>query len=50
MIWLPGASFALDLLLGDPHGWPHPVIGIGRFVKRLELVLATLFDNRRLAG
>lgn len=50
MIWLPGASFALDLLLGDPHGWPHPVIGIGRFIKRLELVLATLFDNRRLAG
>jgi len=44
------ASFALDLLLGDPHGWPHPVLGIGKFIKRSELVLAGLFANRRLAG
>jgi len=50
MIWTVPASFLLDLLLGDPHGWPHPVIGIGRFIKRLELVLASLLDNRRLAG
>jgi len=50
MIWPVPLSFLLDLLLGDPLGWPHPVIGIGRFVKRLELLLASLFDNRRLAG
>jgi len=50
MIPLVPASFALDLLLGDPHGWPHPVLGIGKFIKRSELVLAGLFDNRRLAG
>ncbi|PLX78535.1 MAG: cobalamin biosynthesis protein CobD [Desulfuromonas sp.] len=50
MIWLAPASFLLDLLLGDPHGWPHPVIGIGRFIKRLELLLASVLNNRRLAG
>lgn len=44
------ASFALDLLLGDPHGWPHPIVGIGKFIKRSELVLAGVFTNRRLAG
>lgn len=48
--WTFAAAFLLDLLLGDPHGWPHPVVGIGRFAKRFELVLAGLFDNRRLAG
>ena len=20
------AGFALDAVLGDPHGWPHPVV------------------------
>jgi adenosylcobinamide-phosphate synthase len=50
MSWTFAAALMLDLLLGDPHGWPHPVIGIGRFAKRFELVLAGLFDNRRLAG
>ncbi len=44
------AAFLLDLLLGDPYGWPHPVIGIGKFIKRIELVLASVLDNRRLAG
>jgi len=48
--WTFAAALLLDLLLGDPHGWPHPVIGIGRFAKRFELVLAGLVDNRRLAG
>jgi adenosylcobinamide-phosphate synthase len=50
MSWTFAAALLLDLVLGDPHGWPHPIIGIGRFAKRFELVLAGLFDNRRLAG
>ncbi len=29
-------GFALDLLLGDPHGIPHPVRGIGALVSALE--------------
>jgi len=48
--WTFAAALLLDMLLGDPHGWPHPVIGIGRFAKRFEMILAGLFDNRRLAG
>jgi adenosylcobinamide-phosphate synthase len=29
-------GFLLDLLLGDPQGWPHPVIYIGRLISWLE--------------
>ena len=25
-------AFILDLLLGDPHSWPHPVKIIGRLI------------------
>ncbi len=50
MAWLIVAAFVLDLLLGDPHGMPHPVILIGAIINRLEVVLASVFNNRRLAG
>ena len=50
MDWLIPAAFALDLLLGDPHGMPHPVVLIGAIINRLETLLAGLFSNRRLAG
>ncbi len=26
----------LDFVIGDPMGWPHPVIGIGRLISWLE--------------
>lgn len=26
------AGFILDLFLGDPHGWPHPIRWIGRLI------------------
>ena len=29
-------GFVLDLLIGDPEGWPHPVIWIGRFISFME--------------
>jgi adenosylcobinamide-phosphate synthase len=29
-------GYLLDLLLGDPQGWPHPVIYIGRLISFLE--------------
>ena len=29
-------GFCIDLLLGDPHGFPHPVIAIGKLIARLE--------------
>lgn len=30
------AGFVLDLLLGDPQGWPHPVRLIGAVIARME--------------
>lgn len=50
MDWLVPAAFAFDLLFGDPYGLPHPVVFIGAIINRLEILLASLFNNRRLAG
>lgn len=36
-------GFCIDLLLGDPHGFPHPVILIGKLIGRLEQGLRPLF-------
>ena len=33
------AGFLLDLLIGDPHGWPHPVIWIGNLISGLTKAL-----------
>lgn len=43
-------AFVLDVLLGDPRFLPHPVIFIGRLIRRLELTLAGLFGHGRKAG
>jgi adenosylcobinamide-phosphate synthase len=44
------SAFGLDLLLGDPRRLPHPVVYIGKLITRLEVPLAGLLRNRRLAG
>ena len=49
-IWLLLGAFVLDLLLGDPRFLHHPVIYIGTLINWLETILASLFDNRFLAG
>ena len=37
IIWLSlPVGFLLDLLIGDPHGIPHPVVGIGRLITIFE--------------
>jgi adenosylcobinamide-phosphate synthase len=41
-------GFLLDQLLGDPHGWPHPVRWIGRLISFLEGPLRRLPE--RLGG
>ena len=38
-------GFALDLLFGDPEGWPHPVILMGRIISRLEKILRGKFNK-----
>ena len=37
------AGFCVDLILGDPHGLPHPVVAIGKLVSGLEKLLRRLF-------
>ncbi len=43
-------GFLLDLALGDPQGWPHPVRGIGWLVRQSERVTRAGIRNARLAG
>ncbi len=38
-------GFVIDLLLGDPHGWPHPVIWIGKLISFLEKNLRRAFPK-----
>ena len=40
----------LDLCLGDPRGWPHPIVWIGRLIAGLEAWLRTELKNLRSAG
>lgn len=44
-------GFLLDLILGDPHGLPHPVRAIGFLITKGEGILRRLFPCReRFAG
>ena len=48
MIWSLSAlviGFAIDLLIGDPHAIPHPVVWIGRLIAWLEKILRCLFPK-----
>lgn len=40
-------GYVLDLILGDPEGWPHPVVWIGRFISWLEGKLRARGGNLR---
>ena len=44
------AAYALDLLLGDPPSWPHPVRWLGRLIAAGEEPLRRRFASLRLAG
>ena len=45
------AGFALDAVLGDPHGWPHPVVLIGKQIDFEEgLVRKHVLDEVDKAG
>ena len=40
-----GVGYALDLALGDPHGWPHPVRLMGKLISGLEPPLRSVFPK-----
>ena len=44
------AAILLDLILGDPRWFPHPVVAIGRLIKLLEKMLRNLVPNEKSAG
>ena len=37
-------GFTIDLLIGDPHGFPHPVILIGKLIASLERLLRRILS------
>ena len=41
-------GFGMDLILGDPQGYPHPVILIGKLISFLEKALRHLFPKTEL--
>lgn len=43
-------AYGLDLILGDPRSWPHPVRGLGWLITRLENPLRRIFPKARQAG
>ncbi|MDD3580951.1 MAG: adenosylcobinamide-phosphate synthase CbiB [Desulfobacca sp.] len=43
-------AWGLDLWLGDPPTWPHPVRGLGWAIKALEAPLRKIFPQARQAG
>lgn len=45
----PLIGFLLDLLIGDPRGWPHLIRAFGYLINRLEQRLYPA-KNKRLAG
>ncbi len=44
------AAYALDLVLGDPPSWPHPVRWLGRLMNAWEKPLRRRLPSPRLAG
>lgn len=42
-------GFVVDLIVGDPHGWPHLICGFGRLIAALEHALYPM-QNKRFAG
>lgn len=43
-------ALLLDLIIGDPHWLPHPVVAIGRLIHVLDRHLRRTALNERLAG
>lgn len=38
-------GIVLDFILGDPHGWWHPVIGIGKIITKTETAIRKIFSK-----
>ena len=45
-----GIAFVLDILVGDPRWFPHPVRMIGVCIEYCERILRKLIPSERMAG
>lgn len=43
-------AFIIDLVIGDPEGFPHPVIYMGRLIKYLERLVRLRFKSLKMGG
>jgi adenosylcobinamide-phosphate synthase len=43
-------AFGLDLMIGDPERFPHPVRFVGSLISRLEKITRKILSNERVAG
>jgi len=43
-------AFILDMILGDPHGYPHPVKIIAKLATRIESFSRSRIHNQQIAG
>lgn len=53
VIWVTCVGFILDLLLGDPPAWPHPVKMLGNLISYLTRHLnnpTATSQQKRLGG
>jgi adenosylcobinamide-phosphate synthase len=48
--YIIAAAFCLDLLIGDPEGWPHPVRWMGSAIERFEPEFRKLSPNSLWTG
>ena len=49
-IWTLAAlllGFALDCIFGDPHGFPHPIVAIGKLIDLLDRLLRRIFPKTK---
>ena len=49
-VYILPAAFALDIMLGDPHGLPHPVRWMGKAIEWLEPLFRRLHINLTFSG
>ena len=40
-------GIVLDFILGDPHGWWHPVMGIGKIITKTENIVRKVFPKTK---
>ena len=45
MAWSLPLGVAMDAVIGDPRGWPHPVRAIGALTSATEKFLRTLLNR-----